>query len=361
VAEQTSKSGFNIFYKILLTMIIVALIPLGGLWYISSFQASEDWRANINTQLTNAAGGVVNTIDAWVDMNLRVLRQSAALDDISTMVAERQNPILKSIGNTYEWTYLVFTIDPSGQNIGRNDGKPTPSYADRQYFKDVMQGEPVGQQVLVGRTTGKPALILAAPIPRGGQGQAGVIATASHLVDVSEQVADIRLGETGFAILLDQAGKAIAHGRPELLTESLQDMSDHPAFKAAGGSQQPSVYDQDGQRIVAYAQKTSNGWTLIVQQDYAEAFAPLREAERNALILLGVSLVIVIIMAFLLSQRLANPIRQLTATADNLSRGKMDESVVGTDRGDEIGALARAIERMGVSIKMAVERLQKAS
>ncbi|MEZ5583032.1 MAG: hypothetical protein R3F37_09960 [Candidatus Competibacteraceae bacterium] len=69
---------------------------------------------------------------------------------------------------------------------------------------------------------------------------------------------------------------------------------------------------------------------MIVQQDYAEAFAPLREAERNALILLGVSLLIVIIMAFLLSQRLANPIRQLTATADNLSRGKFDENVMGT-------------------------------
>ncbi|MEZ5583031.1 MAG: hypothetical protein R3F37_09955 [Candidatus Competibacteraceae bacterium] len=46
------------------------------------------------------------------------------------------------------------------------------------------------------------------------------------------------MGETGYAILLDETGKAIAHGRPEQLTESLQDMSDHPAFKAAGESEQ---------------------------------------------------------------------------------------------------------------------------
>jgi methyl-accepting chemotaxis protein len=31
---------------------------------------------------------------------------------------------------------------------------------------------------------------------------------------------------------------------------------------------------------------------------------------------------------------------------------------VGIERSDEIGALARAIERMGVSIKMAFERLR---
>ncbi|MEZ5583030.1 MAG: hypothetical protein R3F37_09950 [Candidatus Competibacteraceae bacterium] len=179
MAEQNIKAGFNIFYKILLTMIIVALIPLGGLWYISSYQASEDWRDNINNRLIGTADSIVKTIDDWVDLNLRVLRQNAALDDIASMVAEQQNPVLNAIGKAYEWAYLVFTIDPSGQNIGRNDGKPTTSYADRQYFKDVMSGKPIGQQVLVGRTTGKPALILAVPIPRGVQGRAGVIATAS--------------------------------------------------------------------------------------------------------------------------------------------------------------------------------------
>lgn len=342
-------------------MIVVALIPLGGVWYISSYQAREDWRANINHRLIGTAEGVVKTINAWVDMNVRVLRQNAALDDIKSGVAERQDPILKAIGGAYDWTYLVFTTDANGQNIGRNDGNPLQSYADREYFKKVMSGDSFVQQVLVGRTTGKPALILAAPILGGENERLGVIAMAMHLTDVSQQVADVHLGETGFAILVDEQGKAIAHGRPDQLTESLQDLSAHPALMAAASGQEPIVYEQDGKQVVAYTAKTLNGWTLIVQQGYDEAFAPLRLAERNALILLGVSLATVIILALLLAQRLASPIRQLTTTADNLSRGKLDEKVMGTERGDEIGALARAIDRMGVSIRMAFERLQKAS
>jgi methyl-accepting chemotaxis protein len=97
---------------------------------------------------------------------------------------------------------------------------------------------------------------------------------------------------------------------------------------------------------------------LIVQQDYDEAFSPLQEAQRNALILLSTSLMLLVVMAYLLSQRLADPIRRLTAIAENISRGKLDEKVVEIERSDEIGALARAIERMGVSIKMAFERLR---
>ncbi len=359
MAEQKTSSGFNIFQKILSTIIIVALIPLAGLWYISSYQASENWQVSINNQLITAADGVVTTIDEWVDMNIRLLQQNAKLDNIGTMEAERQTPVLEAIGNTYEWTYLVFTVDPSGQNIARNDGKATRFYGDRQYFQQVMSGYRFGQQVLIGKTSGKPALVLSVPIRHGDQRRAGVLAMAMHLVDVSKQVASIKLGTTGFAILLDKAGKAIAHGRPDQLTESLQDFSDHPALQDPDSAQQPIVFEQDGKQIVGYSIKSSNGWTLIVQQDYAEAFAPLHDAERNALILLGLTLLLAITMAFVLAHRLSNPIRQLTATANNLSRGTMGEDVIGTDRGDEIGALARAIERMGISIQMAFDRLQK--
>ncbi|QQS55985.1 MAG: HAMP domain-containing protein [Candidatus Competibacteraceae bacterium] len=50
---------------------------------------------------------------------------------------------------------------------------------------------------------------------------------------------------------------------------------------------------------------------------------------------------------------------ELTAVAENISRGNFDRKIVGTERRDEIGALARAIERMAASIKLAFERLRK--
>jgi len=69
--------------------------------------------------------------------------------------------------------------------------------------------------------------------------------------------------------------------------------------------------------------------------------------------------VLVSAVAYWLGHRLADPIRRLTTLADNISRGEMSGKILETERGDEIGALARAIERMSVSIQMAMGRLRK--
>lgn len=355
------KSGFSlkIFHKILLTMIVVALIPLGGLLYVSGHQLERDWRENTNLSLKLTANDLVGRVNGWTDMNLRALRENAALPELVSMDATRQKPVLKAIQDTYEWAYLVFTVGRDGQNVGRSDNNPLQYYGDRDYFKQVSAGQPIGQQVVIGKTSQKPALILASPIRTAAGSTVGALAMAMQLTDVSQVVTRTRIGTTGFAILVDQNNKAIAHGRPEQVAEALQDLSAHPALKSPESAQAPIIYQEAGQSVVAYTQKINLGWTLIIQQDYDDAFAPLLEARQRALFLIAGALVLVIVVAYLLSRQLASPISELTAVAENISRGNFDRKIVGTERRDEIGALARAIERMAASIKLAFERLRK--
>jgi methyl-accepting chemotaxis protein len=351
--------GFSIFQKLLVTMFVVALVPLAGLWYISSYKAKQDWTTNISAGFVKTTDALAIKVSDWEDMNRRVLKQGAATDAVVSMAAERQNAFLKTIAAHYPWAYLVFTVRPDGQNIGRSDDKPTVQYGDRSYFKQVMNGSALGREIVIGKTSGKPALILAGPITGSANELMGVIAMAMDLGDLSKTVTDTRIGESGYAILLDERNKVIAHGRPEKLTGVLQDLGSHPALQAQDASQGPMVFEEDGKRIVAYRRKLGQGWSLIVQQDYDEAFAPLRQVERNALILMAVTLVLVSAVAYWLGRRLSDPIRRLTTVADEISRGESRGKIMETERGDEIGALARAIERMSVSIQMAMGRLRK--
>lgn len=363
MTHDKSRFSLKIFHKILLTMLAVALIPLVGLLYISGYQLEQDWRRNSELNLTSTANGLVGKVNGWADTNLRVLRENAALPDMISMDAGRQKPILKAIQGAYEWAYLVFTVNRDGQNVGRSDDDPPQKYqyGDRSYFKQVAEGKPVGQEVVIGKTSQKPALILAAPIRGVGDSTDGALAMAMHLVDVSQVIVSAKIGETGFAILVDEKNKVIAHGRPQRISQHLQDLSAHPALSAKEAGPGLIVYEEEGKRIVAHTEKTTLGWTLIVQQDYDDAFAPLLEARRNALILIACALVLVVIVAYALSRQLARPIWELTTIAENISRGHFETQIAGIDRRDEIGALARAIERMAVSIKMAFERLRKKS
>ena len=353
------KLQLTIFHKLLITLLLVSLVPLCALWYLGQSGARRDLNDTIAQSLVSAMDTASTGINAWDDTNVRALRQAARLNDVMSMKAEQQNPVLAAMGVTYEWSYLLFTVAPDGSNIGRSDGKALTFYGDRSYFKEVVAGQDLGRQVLIGKSTGKPSLILAAPVRNESRALVGVIAMAMNLGDVSQTVAKTRIGESGHAILLDASNKVIAHGVAGKVTTALQDFSAYPALKAAGITEHAAQYSVDGKRMVGFARKLPQGWTLIIEQDYDEAYAPLAKMESEARTLIAVAIALVVGVAFLLGQQLTQPIRQLTAIAQELSSGKLDVAIPQTGRGDEIGALAQAIDRLGISMRMAMDRLRK--
>ena len=354
---MTGRPRFGIFPKVLLTMIAVAVVPLGAIWYVNHRSAVERLSSQVDQQLGERAEAMGSYVDAWVDMNVKMLRQNAALDDIVSMDAKRQRRILLSMANEYKAVYLAFTIAPDGTNVGRSDQEPPKNYGDRIYVQQVLRGAGLGQQVVISRTNGQPALILSVPII-AEQKLTGVLAIGMTINDVSSGIANVQIGRSGYAFLLDSTGKVIAHQKREYV-EALKDMSQHPAFLGASEiTNKRVVYtDERGRSVLAYARKTKQGWTLVLQQDVEEAYAPIAEANRNALLLLALTLVFVGLVSYLLAQRLTRPIRSLTRIADEISRGNLKATIPEVGRSDEIGGLARAVDRLGASIKVAMARL----
>ena len=351
--------SLNIFHKLLLTLLLVTLVPLLGLWYLGANQSKQEITGHITQTFVATAASLATSITAWDDTNVRLLHQTARQADIVSMQGARQNPILKTIAETYEWAFVVFTIAPDGGGVGRSDFNPLVNYAERSYFQAAMRGDGAARQVVISKTSGKPVLSLAAPIRNNGGDVLGVVAMAMTLTDIARIVSDARVGETGYAILLDANNNVIAHGLPEKRANSVQDFSLYPALRLAGVTEAPRVYQDNGKQLLAYVRKLPQGWTLIIEQDYAEAYAALDSMERNARQLIAATTVLVAAIAFFLSKRLTRPINHLTAVAQKLSSGQFQLAIPQTARGDEIGSLARAIERLGISIELAMDRLRR--
>jgi len=359
MAEKSKVPKLSIFHKLLVTMLLVALFPIGSVWYVSRENAIRDLNSNIEIQLSTVANDLVDQVNNWVDLNQRLMQQNAQTEAIQSMNKAQQDPVLRTIKNTYDWVNLAFTLDAQGNNIGRSDDRPPNPPDTRPFYRAVMGGAPLGHQLVIGIKSGKPALILGAPIYGKNQNIIGAIAMGMTLEKLSNTITTKKIGETGFAFLLDEQGNVIAHPKIDL-SKSRQDFSKHPAFLAAGGKASGSfVYSEDGKKIIAYTEKTNMGWNLVIQQDYDEAFAPVRAADRNALILLVMTVVLASLVAFVVSRRFTKPILNLTAVANDISRGKLSLKIAETSRNDEIGDLAHAIERMGNSIRLAMERFKK--
>lgn len=350
---------FGIFHRILFALLLVSLVPLATIWAINFTTVSELSSSKVEQQLAAVNDSLLTHVDDWIDMNRRMLLQNARTADIASMDAAQQNPVLKSMTNLYDWAYLAFTIAPDGNNIGRSDGKKPKYYGDRSYFRQILDGQQLGEQILIGKTSGKPALILSAPINDTSGRLKGVIATAATLSEISDRIASIKIGRTGFAFLVDAKGEVIAHPQDEY-TRARIDLSSHPALRAFKQGKRTSVFvNEKGKKVLAVVRQNKAGWTLVTQQNVEEAYRLIKEENLKGIILLVSSLLLVLVVGLLVSKRLTRPIQELTDVADQFSQGKLNLKIAGLTRQDEIGHLARAIERLGTSIRLAMERLQK--
>ena len=357
--EQTSKrSGLGLTSKVIMLMLLVSLLPAAIYFGLSFKQTSDQISADTEKSGKLVSGLLAGEVDEWIDKNVRVLKTVAKLPAIKSMSQFDQEIILQAMQAEYPWMYLVFTTDERGMNISRSDGKSLRDYSNRQYVKDVSNGSDLAWQNLIGKTSKKPALVLAVPI-KSGDITVGVLAAAMTRDDISKLVTTYTQGNTGRSFLVDQTGKAVAH-RDNAFVLQQQDMSTHPLVQAStnSGSGKVEFVDADGTDTIGFAQKTKLGWTLAVQQTKNEAFAPLKKAQLFAYTLLTITVIVILLIAYLSSRAIVNPIRSLTDAANRISVGDLDVEI-STKSKDEIGDLAAAIVRMQDSIRLSISRLSR--
>jgi diguanylate cyclase (GGDEF)-like protein len=110
--------------------------------------------------------------------------------------------------------------------------------------------------------------------------------------------------------------------------------------------------DADGEHLVGSAVRFGRfGWTLVVEERYDDAFAPVVSTIRehlalNLAIVLGFSLV-----AFQIARSIVRPILALSDAALRIATGEMDVLVEGAPSGDEIGVLTRAFNEMAARLR----------
>lgn len=84
------------------------------------------------------------------------------------------------------------------------------------------------------------------------------------------------------------------------------------------------------------------------------------ELIRSNIIVSTVFITLAVIISFLFSNTLARPIRRLTSIADEISKGKnLSVKIEEIDRSDEIGELAKSIDRLKTSVKIMMDRMMK--
>jgi signal transduction histidine kinase len=102
--------------------------------------------------------------------------------------------------------------------------------------------------------------------------------------------------------------------------------------------------------LAAYTYIPRTGWGFVAKQDLQEVYAPIYRLRKWMLAIVFMTLLGVIINAFLVSRSISNPIKKLYKGSEIIGSGNLDHKV-GTDAHDEIGELSRRFDAMIETLK----------
>ncbi len=366
-------------FRMTVLVLLAVVPPMLLAIFFASYQAAQIIRQEANQNIASKAQALAHSVSRWEEKYVLALRNLRVQPGIVSMEAKQQKPILQRMVSVYTDAYLIHTLDLNGMNIARSDSEKPKSYRDRHWFIKAVAGNDITPQTLIGRTTGKPALCLSTPIRQestitqteptqpvssSNQQQSvsieGVATLCMHLSKLTQEVGAVRLGQTGFAFLVDEKGQVIAHPDTKLVSgKELTDLSAYPPVKAVlqGNINLSSFVNQASVKWLFQGYKLNNGWGVIILQQASEVLQQERRFWQLAMLVAAVAVLGVGALTWLLATRLIRPITDLTIAATALSRGELNQRV-NIERNDELGTLAKAFNSMAQQLHLSFARLE---
>lgn len=345
----------------LIALILLTTIPLLILsTYFISYFAKTRFEAYANEDLRQNNDALATNLSTWLEQNVRSLQEMVMLPDVVNMEAEQQRSILQAMAQTHPYMYLVSTTDLTGKNIARNDDADLNDYSDRIWFQNAIAGTPLTFQSLIGKTSGKPALVVSAPILNKSGEIVGVGMFAADLTDLSEQTRVRTFGKSGYTFIVDANNMVLAHPDPAFTELELQDLSLYPPVAAMRQGQVGSMVFTDDNHVVwrAYITTLENGWGIITQQQESEILASVNQFQTINLLLIAGSAMLMLALAWFTIHRTLRPIAELTEAVSAIAAGDFHR-VVEVKGEDEIGLLATTFNNMTSQLRGTLGTLEQ--
>ena len=338
--------------SVLLVSVPVLLITLLSFGSILSAQVENGTRQNLAATANAVAGGV----DRWDHYFVLALENVRGQPDIVNMNPQDQMPVLTQMKKTYQRLEIVRITSPDGISTVRTDGDTPVNYADRQWFKACMAGQPVARQVLITKTTGKPALNVSTPILDVKGKVIGVLSAVTGIASMPEML-DLPGDSAVQTMVVDDQGMALAGGGVN--SSALTNLKLYfPVERTLQGNFGAFTYsDVSGEQWLAHSVRASNGWYVISQISQKKVAAASSNLSRSSYALGGAAVLVLSGLAWLMAGMIVQPIAELTRGANELAAGNWLSRV--PQRGnDEIGRLALSFNTMAEQLQNTYQKIE---
>jgi two-component system NtrC family sensor kinase len=327
---------------IILSVSMVPMIVVSSTLYI---QFRHSYRAKVNDHLQELIEKHKQNIDTFLEERLTDIRLMTSRYGYEQL---KEEALLQKNLDLFQGEYGKAFVDlgvvdaEGNQQAYAGPFKLTAAYyGDAEWFKEASRRDQVISDVFLG-LRGLPHFIVA--VRAQAAGRPWILRATIDFVAFSTLVQNIRIGETGFAYILNRQGKLqttpVAQAYPTGVIEGDDPQALWKLMPPGAGEVQVALRkDRSGQEFLYAAALLKKGeWLLIYQQRASDAFADLNRSFAVTTLIMMLGAAAVLVMALALSRRMVMRI----ATVDDEKR-LMDEKVVETGKLASIGELASGV------------------
>jgi methyl-accepting chemotaxis protein len=379
-----SRGLFNVTHslqkRLFVFSIMATLLPIVLAAFISYNVAQNALENSASNQLLNLSQTIGNKIDRFLMERWKDVRALANNGEIIGSTPARQTEILTRLQNIYGSYSVLAVTDADGKIISITDSKLLPaSVADTNWFKNLKTTQKAQAETIFDSQTRLPRVIFAAPIlltnatdPLWGS----VVAVLDYNV-IQQLVSGEKFGDTSRVLLIDENGILLVAPPPAQPGTDLKALD--PVRRGLGMTQSAPAGGRTGVGIVVptgrptqpfAATATDNGkrklygvapeqpmgefagmrWLVLAELEADEANLPARNLAIFLAILGLVVMLLSLLVATLMTQRIAQPIRLMANAAGQMAQGEAVEQIL-VQRNDEVGQLAHHFDQMIVYLQ----------
>jgi methyl-accepting chemotaxis protein len=348
-----SMMKMNIRNKFLIPTILLIIIGMGISATISYVKSKNALSAALLDNIQQRVGSTATSLQSWLkdrQLDLKswsheeIYAKSLKDSIIGKAARVSANEKLARLYTDYGYYEDLILLDKNGAVIAASDETSVGKFnlKDREYFKAAMGGDVFVSDVSLSRRSGNPVFFVAAPVVEKNQ-VAGVLTGIVNIASFSKAfIAPIKVGQTGYAFVIDKTGLMIAHpDSSKIMKENLGNV----AFGRQMLTQKKGLINCTVEGVakqLAFKSVDRVDWIVAVSVPEAEVLAPVKSLGQINLLVAAVVIAIATVLIFFVTSTVVKPINRVVAGLRDAAEGDGDLTKrIDIKSTDEVGELAR--------------------
>ena len=375
--------------KLMLGGCLMAIIPVIVLGSIAVYNAKTNIEKETDQQILMISKSIADMVDSVMVLEGNLLASMAQRDAVIRAVTEAnegsgqqkaeflQSELAKIQSIIKERYDFIVVTGRAGIVIADSVNGITKgiSTVDREYFKRAMQGVSNSDTVVISKKTNEPVCTIACPVRDDNNQVIGMISGLMKVSFLSAKINEIKLGETGYAYMINKEGVVIVYSDPSQVLKlnlAKEEGMENVMRRAIAGETGVQEYTFKGiDKYAGFSPVKTTGWSIVTAVPVQEMVQSVTTTRNIIIVGVIIFALLAIVISYFAAGVIVTPVKkavdklnlssnEITAASSEVAQASQSLAEGSSEQAAAIEETSSSLEEMSSMTKQNADNAGKA-